>query len=422
VLADRFSLSPIRRTQASFAALMGLASFIGLVKTAVLAKVLGVEDLGLYGLAVIVTQFGVHLGNWGILSALNNQLPLALGRGEERTPGLVGRALGAVILASALTGVVYLLVVLALPGSSDVRFALALALALVVATTLFEFILLLLRVERRLLPLGAMYVVRAVLAVALGAAAGVLWGFTGVIAVEVAILVAIALAARQRWLPAVRVWRPRAAETRWLVSWGAPIMVANLIVVGSASIDRLFVAAVLPDELGQYIFATIVVTAWLAVSGILAQALAPKYLFEHGAGLDLTAIRRKALRVMALAGAGGLLGLPILLLAVDALRSGAYSEFRAGLDVMPILYLGGLLNLLAFPGFLLAALRPSLATAAAAAGALVGLGAGAVLSTRDPSLSDFAWAFVASQAAVLLVVALGVEALVRRSGGGRAAH
>jgi O-antigen/teichoic acid export membrane protein len=418
VLAARFSLSPIRRTQASFAVLMGIASVIGLVKTAVLAKVLGVEDLGLYGLAVLVTQFGVHLGNWGILSALNNQLPLALGRGEERTPELVGRALGAVILASALTGALYLLAVLALPGSEDVRSALAVALSLAVATTLFEFVLLLLRVERRLLPLGAIYVVRAMLAVVLGAVAGAIWGFTGVIAVEVALLVAITLAARRLWLPAVRVARPRAAETRWLVSRGAPIMLANLIVVGSASIDRVFVAAVLPDELGQYIFATIVVTAWLALSGILAQALAPKYLFEHGAGLELSAIRRKALRVMGLAGAGGLIGFPILLLAVGALRSGAYSEYRTGLDVMPILYLGGLLNLLAFPGFLLAALRPSLATAAATAGAVVSLGAGAVLTTLDPSLSDFAWAFVASQAAVLLVVAVGVEALVRRSNAG----
>jgi O-antigen/teichoic acid export membrane protein len=401
---------------------MGLASLLGLVKTVVFAKVLGVEDLGLYGLAVLVTQFGVHIGNWGILSALNNQLPLALGRGEERVPTLTGRALGAVLLALTVTGTLYLAAILALPGSNATQAALAAAAALVVATTLFEFALMLLRVERRLMPLAAMYLVRSAIALVLGSGAGLIWGFGGVIAVEVALLLAIAMASRRRWLKTLHARRPRLEETKWLVSRGAPIMLANLIVVGSALVDRVFVAAVLPDEFGQYIFATIVVTAWLALSGILAQALAPRYLFEHGAGVPLTAIRAKSLRVMAIAAVGGILGLPILLVAVAALRSGAYSEYRAGIDVMPILYVGGLLSLLAFPSFLLAALRPSLATAAAAVGAAVGIGGGVVVSSVDPSLSGFAWVFVASQAAVLLVVLLSVQLLVRQSRGGQAGH
>jgi hypothetical protein len=214
-----------------------------------------------------------------------------------------------------------------------------------------------------------MYLARAVLALVLGAGAGALWGFGGVIAVEVAVLLAIAGAARRRWLPAVRVWRPRLEETRWLLSRGSSLMVANLIVVGATVVDRVYVAAVLPDELGQYVFATIVVTAWVALSGILTQALAPKYLFEHGAGAPLRAVRGKALRVVSRGLVGGALMLPLLLLALAAARRGAYADYRAGLDLMPILYLGGLLNLLAFPGFVLAALRPSLATAAAAAGA-----------------------------------------------------
>jgi hypothetical protein len=309
-----------------------------------------------------------------------------------------------------------------LPGSREVRGAMAVAVVFVVATTLFEFMLLLLRVERRLLPLASMYLARAILAVVLGAVAGAAWGFYGVIAVEVAVLVAIALAARQQWLDTVRAWRPRLTETRWLVSRGSPLMFANLIVVGSATIDRVYVAAVLPDELGQYIFATIVVTAWVALSGILTQALAPQYLFEHGAGLPLARVRAKALRVVGVATVAGLVGLPILLVAIAALRSGAYSEYRAGLDVMPILYLGGLFNLLAFPSFMLAALRPSLATVAAAAGAAIAIGGGAVLTGRDAELSDFAWLFVASQASVLLVVLAGVETLVRSTGAGIGRH
>jgi O-antigen/teichoic acid export membrane protein len=416
VLAALRSPSPLRRTQFAFAGLMGLASLVGLVKMVVFAKVLGVDDLGLYGLAVLVTQFGVHLGSWGILSALNNQLPIALGRGEASVPALVGRALGATLLALVTTGALYVAVVLlVLPGSGGVRTAMVVAAAFVAATTVFEFVLLLLRVERRLLPLAAMYVARAVVALALGAGAGALWGFGGVIAVEVGVLLVIAGSARRRWLPTVRVWRPRLAETRWLLSRGLSLMVANLIVVGATAVDRVYVAAVLPDELGQYIFATIVVTAWVALSGILTQALAPKYLFEHGAGLPLRAVRRSALRVLARALIGGAVMLPLLFLALAAARRGAFADYRAGLDVMPILFLGGLLNLLAFPGFILAALKPSLATAAAAAGATAAVGGGALLTRLEPDLADFAWLFVASQATVLVVVLGSVELLVRAS-------
>jgi hypothetical protein len=308
--------------------------------------------------------------------------------------------------------------VLALLPGSDERIALAVAVLLVVATTLFEFVLLLLRVEQRLLPLAGTYLARAVLAVAAGAVAGALWGFGGVVAVEVAVLLAVAVAARGRWLPALRVWRPRAEETRWLVSRGWALMVANLIVVGATAVDRVWVAAVLPDELGQYVFAGIVVTAWVALSGILTQALAPKYLFEHGAGLPLRAVRAKAYRIVGLGVLGGLLGLPLLLVAIAVLRSAGFADYDAGLDLMPILYLGGLLNLLAFPSFVLAALRPSLATAAAAGGAAVAVGGGAFLSARDAELADFAWLFVAGQATVLVIVLVGVEAVVRAAGAG----
>lgn len=396
---------------------MALASLVGLAKTAIFAKVLGVDDLGLYGLAVLVSQFGVHLGSWGFLSALNNQLPLALGRGQARVPELVGRALGGVLVALAATAAAYVgAVLLLLHTAAGVRTALLAGAALTATTTLFEFVLLLLRVERRLLPLGALYLARSVVALAAGAAAGAAWGFAAVIAVEIAALLGVALAARHVWLPGVRVWRPRLAETRWLLSRGVTLMVANVVVVAATVVDRVYVAAVLPDQLGQYVFASIVVTAWVALSGILTQALAPRYLFEHGAGVPLVAVRQKALRVVGLGAAGGVLLLPVLLLATRELGTGAYADYRAGLDVMPILYLGGLLNILAFPGFILAALRPVLASAAAAAGAAVAVAGGAVLTRMDPELAHFAWLFVASQATVLVVVLLGVEALVRVSG------
>lgn len=82
---------------------------------------------------------------------------------------------------------------------------------------------------------------------------------------------------------------------------------------------------------------------------------------------------------------------------------------------MPILYAGGLLLILAFPGFVLHAVRPSLSLIASGLAASVTVGGGALLlALGDAALSDFAWIFVAGQTAALLAITIGVEHEVRR--------
>ena len=394
---------------------MAIASVLGLVKGLVFAKVLGADQLGAYGLVLLVSQFGLYIGNWGIMSALNLQLPIALGRAEPGTDALVNRSLGALVVSCALTASVYVGVVLALrPPDDDVLIALLAASVVTVATTVCEFQFLLLRVHRRLVALGKMYLVRAAAAIALGVAAGAAWGFIGVIISELLVLALVIALSRRAWLRHVRVRRPTRADLRWLMARGAPLMVANLLIVGTFTIDRVFVAATLPDEFGQYTLASFVIVGWLAVTGILNQAVAPQLLFEYGEGRSLRDVRRHALRITGMIALLGALGLVVLAGAAGWAKESVLSEFGPGLDAMLILYLGGLVSVVALPGFLLHALRPAFSTASAVLGALVALGGGAALAAGHPNINDFAWLFVASQAVTTAAMLGGVEWVVRR--------
>jgi hypothetical protein len=404
----------LRGAQRTFAVLMGVASVLGLVKGVVFAKVLGADQLGAYGLVLLVSQFGLYLANWGVLSALNNQLPIALGRGEPGTDALVDRSFGALILTCSVTAAVYLLVVLALnPADQDVLVALLAASIVTVVTTLCEFQFLLLRVHRRIVPLGRMYLLRAIAAIALGAVAGTVAGFEGVIVSELAVLGLVVFVARRSWLGHVRIQRPTRADMRWLLARGAPLMVANLLIIGTFTIDRVFVAATLPDDFGQYTFASFVVVGWLAITGVLNQAVAPQLLFEYGQGLALRRVRWRALRLVAGLAALRGAGLAVLALLAAWARDGVLSDFGPGLSAMLILYVGGLVSVLALPGFLLHALRPAFSTAAAVLGALVALAGGVVLAGGNPDINDFAWLFVARQAATTIAMLGGVEWVVR---------
>jgi RimJ/RimL family protein N-acetyltransferase/O-antigen/teichoic acid export membrane protein len=403
------------RGHAIFTALMTAAAVLGFVKGVVFAKVLGPQDFGYYGLVLVVVSFGIFLSNWGVLGALNNQLPMAYGRRDADLPDVVDRSLGTLIVALAATAVVYLLVVLVIsPADGDRRIALVLAAFLTVATNLNEFNVMMLRVQRRLIPLGGVYLARASLAIVAGVVAGMVWGWTGVVASELLALVSTSVIARRAWLPWIRVRAPRADRTRWLLRWGLPVTAANLIFITGFTADRVFVASTLPDDLGQYILASFVVTAWLAVSGMISQALAPQLLFEYGAGLHLAQVRRRALRIDAGLLLAGAVGLAALLLVRGPLEDGPLRDYTPGLDIMPLLYVGGLVSVLRFPGFILNAIRPLATTLASALGAAIVVVGGFALTRGDPTLRDFAWLFVAGQSATTVATFAAIELEIRR--------
>jgi O-antigen/teichoic acid export membrane protein len=402
--------SPRGRIYLVYVGLMAAGASLGLIRGLIYAKVLEPQEFGYYGLVVIVLQFGLFVASWGILSALNNHLPIALGKGHN-DPELLDRSMGALVITSCITVGVYLLIV-SLVNFSDpeVQIALALASGAVIASTLTEFHILVMRVHQGLIKMAMTYVLRASLTIGAGVAAGILFGYRGVVLAELGALVVTLYVARHLWLDPIGIKRPSWPATRRLIRAGLPLTVANLIVVLSFVADRLFVAAALPDQFGQYAFAALVVVAWIAIVAMLEQAVAPRLLREYGSGMSLREVRRQAVRVALSLAAAGAAGLALLIALIGPLEDGFLSSYADGLRVAPILYVGGLLLVMSFPGFVLHAIRPSFSALASALAASVSVGGAALLVLlADPSLNEFAWVFVAGQAAALSALMIGLQ-------------
>jgi hypothetical protein len=392
----------------AFASLIALGSGLGLLKYLILAKVLSVEDFGYYGLVLLVLPFGVYLSHWGTLHSLNVNLPIAYGRGDGVIDRTINGVFGIAIATTVISTTTYFVVIRTLPFSDkDAQLALTLATATILLTGLTDFYALVLRVQRRLVPLGAVTAFRGVVTVGLSAAGAALWGFAGAIGFEFCAL-AMTLALGAALLPRLRPRRPDRRETAALVIAGAPLLAADLITAARYTTDRLFVAAAIPQELGQYTLASIVTIAFVVLYAVLYQGLVPQLLYEHGAGLSLRRIRCRLRRFAVTVIGFGALGFPVIIALTRLLRDGPFSEYATGLDAVPILYAGGVAGLLTlYSVLLLAARRFYLTVVSTGLGAIVAVAGGLFLSLGEPSVNDFATLFLVSQlvSAVATIVA-----------------
>ena len=169
---------------------MATASALGLLKGLVYAKTLGVTELGYLGIAVLVQQFGIYISTLGTLSALNQVLPIAYGRDDDSAVGLESRSLVIVALTSLFSAALSLAILaLIWPSDPDLRLALGLAALAAAVTGLGEYFILVVRARRQILVLGWMFLLRAVLAICLGTAASIAFGFAGAIIAEVIAIV-----------------------------------------------------------------------------------------------------------------------------------------------------------------------------------------------------------------------------------------
>ncbi|HEX8101855.1 MAG TPA: hypothetical protein VF533_04545 [Solirubrobacteraceae bacterium] len=405
-----------QRTQATFVTLMAVGSAIGLFKNLALAPIVGARELGYYGVVLLVAQFGHYAATWGIINALNVELPLGLGRGEEGLDALTNRVFGAqAIPALTMTGIYVLAVVLASPSDRNTEVALLLAAVPVLLTCAFEFYLVVLRARRMLIPLASLFVGRAVLAIGLGLPFGALWGFRGVVAADVVASSLIVAACALVFLPGVRIWRPRAEEFRHFVRVGFPLIVSAAMITVSIMIDRMFVATTLPGQFGQYTFASLVVATGIVTTGIFKQMVYPKLLFDYGAGMGLPQLRRALRRMVAGIVVVGAAGTVALYLLTHVLEHGLFSEYGPGLRLMPILFAGAAISVVGlYEVILLATRRYYLATGSALVGGVVALAGGFAISLQGPTLTKFAWLFTISQAAGTLSIVLASEWAYRR--------
>jgi hypothetical protein len=385
---------------------MATGSAIGLARYALFAKILGVDDFGYYGLILLVLPFGVYLAHWGSLHTLNVELPIAYGRGRAGIAGIEDRALGAVLLTSTISAAAYVGVLWSVDFSDeDAKTALLLAAPIVFATTVSEFYILVFRVRGALVRLGSLYLIRASAAFCLGGLGAVLWGYKGAVLLEMA-ATAIAICVGAAWVHIVPR-RPLVAETVARIAAGFPLLLMDLVMATRYATDRWFVATALPDQFGQYTFASLTVISFFVVYAVLYQAFVPQLLYEHGRGLSLLGLRARARRLCLAIVAAGTAGFPIVAALSEWLSRGIFEQYAPAFDLVPILYLGGVASLVPlYSVVVLASRRFYLVALATASGAAVGIVGGFFLLTQAPRIRDFAWLFLISQ----LVSAVGAIA------------
>jgi O-antigen/teichoic acid export membrane protein len=403
------------RAYGGYVAVMTIAFSIGAVKGFVYAGVLGADQLAYYGLVLLALEFGLYISSWGVLHGLHVELPMAYGRGDPGADEAVGRAFGALLVTSAITAVVYLAVVTLAATDPDAQIALSLA-AVTVAVTLYgEFCALVLRCRQEPMAMAWTYLLRGVLAIVLGSIAAAIWGFKAAIIAEIlAIGIAVAFSLH-KWLPDVRPLLPTRSTVLPLARTGLPMVISAVVAAAALSADRLFVANTLPDDFGKYVLAFLIVVGLNGVAGMLTNVVAPQILYARGAGESLTSIRRRVRRIALTIVTVALAGLPVLLLITTWLGNGPLEEYKEGLAVVPILYLGGVMVVLSTYGWvLIAARRLYVFTAANALAAVVSIGAGLLVALTNPTLAGFAWAFVIGQAVSLTLIVIASEVVTTR--------
>lgn len=401
---------------AVYAVLMAGASLGGFAKTVVLAKVLGATELGYYGLVPIVLPFGTLLATVGTLAPLGVDLPQLFGAGDPAAAGLRDRTFGLIVLgATVFTAFMIGGVTLTSPGDTGTTTALTLSAFTVALNSLFEFYLVLLRARVRLVALASAYLGRSTMALLATAAAGTAFGYRGAILAEIAVL-ACMIAFIARFLESETIpRRPVPAEATRLIRVGVPLSISGLMLMVVVLADRAFVASRLPDQLGQYTFAAVISVAWFAVTGFVSQAVGSAELHGLGAGRSVRDVRRRLGTVSGLIVGFGLVGLPLVVGVAHALEKGAYSEYRAALEIVPILYAGGALSAVSIYGYVLLALRRfSLVLLATGLGVVVAIVGGAAISAGSPTIADYAWLFFASQVVTAATTVIAIEVAVRR--------
>jgi len=393
---------------------MALASALGLVKNVVYAVVLGPEALGLYGLVLLVNEYGLYLTHWALLNGLNTELPERYGRGDRDADDTVRRTFGALLITATITAGAYAALVATI-SDGDARYVLLAGAMLTVLTLLAEFCALVLRSRQQVRAMARTYLVRVGVALVLGTAGGALAGVKATVALEIAALVMTLSVLLLVWLPDVRPRRPQLAEARHLMRIGLPLMISAILVGMTLTVDRLLVAATLPDQFGQYVFATYVVIACAATAAMLNNAVAPRLLYELGAGASLMQLRAEVRRIAVRVVVVGGLGLALLLPATEIAGRGLLAQYAVGLEAMPVLYLGGVMMVLAgvFGWLLVAARRLALVAGINAMLALGAVGVGVLVALGSPAVIDFAWVFAGSQCAAAVLVALAAERAVR---------
>ncbi len=322
--------------------LMGLSLVVGALKIAAFAKYLTPVLMGYLSIALTVASYGAFF-DFGLLSGLNRELPIALGRGRA---GDAARYVGETTIVVTLLSIVGFGVYVAVLASvwftdGQLRDAFVCGGLLSIAGMYFSLARLRLRAEQHILSLSATMLFDQLLTL-IGGILLVRWfGYFGPIIVMI-ISSALLFCYSTGWLLMPANYREvRLDELRGLLSVGIPLTAAGVLSGFKLSLDRLFLINTMPpQDLGLYQVGVLPLSLAIAITVICNQYVAPKLLVRYGEGKDLRYVFSRAVIVAAVVFGVMILTWPLAVPVFRLVVQQWLPAYEGSIIIFAIFYLG----------------------------------------------------------------------------------
>lgn len=279
--------------------LMGGAAGIGLIKTMAFGAYLSPRFMGYYSIALTVAGYGSFL-QLGLMSGLNRELPVCLGRGrEEHASHLIGETTIAVTFLQLMGITIFFLMLVIIPFKEEsVRNACLLGGILAFSAPFAQMVLLRLRAEQRVMTFSLLQFINSLCMLLFGILAIQYFSYKGAIIAAVLINFACFIIVSRKYLDSVNYLYFRIKDISYLIRIGLPMMLAGIFVNLQLSMDRLFLiknASV--EKIGIYQIGIVPLTFGILLSSIVGQYVGPRLLFRYGQGKSLKYLFKKSLMV-----------------------------------------------------------------------------------------------------------------------------
>jgi hypothetical protein len=313
--------------------LMASAGLLGIAKGVLLARMIGMEGFGAYGLAVVLGaafQFAIGLG---AAEGLGAMLPRTLQEPQGASKALRNTlAVGMTLFLRASPLVLVAAVGFTIAGHA----AMALSALLGLANALTTLPMILARSQGQLLGFGWGMFLKALLTLAFAAAGALLYGPTGAIMGELAgLMVAVCIIWPWQSRCLTLTWAEARTEDRLLRSQGRPLLLQGVSTVIQQNIERWSVAATLGlAGAGSHGVALLFITAVNLVHATFFQQVGSRVLPQLAAGEPAEKVMRRVLRFASVLGICTFFALGLIAYWANALLNfvfPAFGDFTWGL-------------------------------------------------------------------------------------------
>lgn len=266
-------------TSASYA-----VQVIGVMTSIVIRHFMEPASMGLWSLLDVMTKYGLY-ANLGILTAMNVELPICIGRGElEKARKMRDTTLVFAVVASLCFGLAAagLSPLFFREASSELRLYILLNCALLVVTTWYNFYVSLMWAEKKFVLLGAGIITNAVLYLLFVFLLVPRFKVAGLLTTAVCSLVSAATLMHIGLKSGLRFELDR--KTLWsLLKAGFPLMLVGFSYSFFMTVDRFLITRYLGTiQLGYYSIAILMLNYAITIPTMVSNVLFPSLLERFG--------------------------------------------------------------------------------------------------------------------------------------------